>query len=93
MNIFDDLRKYAGKWSVKASRSFSPEEISLIKKAEVVSSEFGNSVCFHLISGEMSFIPLSVNSTLNVGDTVDIQKAQLLTLGRAGDADIQRVEA
>lgn len=93
MNIFLTLRTYAGKWAVKAKRAFSDEEKAAVVSAVVVASQYGNSVCFHMNGGEQTFIPLSQNSTLGVGESVDLDKAQLLTLGREGDADIVRVEA
>lgn len=92
MNIFQNLRVYAGKWMVKASRSFTQDEIDAVDHATVVDSQYGNSVCFFMKGGGQSFIPLSTNSTLGIGDNVDLSKASLLTLERAGDADIYRVE-
>ena len=93
MNIFNSLRVYAGKWAVKATRVFSQEEIDAVDTASVVDSQYGMSVCFFMKGGGQTFIPLSNTSSLNVGDTVDLAKAKLLTLGREGEADIFRVEA
>ena len=93
MNIFSSLRVYAGKWAVKATRTFSQEEIDAVDTASVVDSQYGMSVCFFMKSGGQTFIPLSNTSSLGVGDTVDLTKAKLLTLGREGEADIFRVEA
>lgn len=93
MNIFNDLRVYADKWAVKAKRAFSQEEINAVNNAQVVDSQYGMSVCFFMASGGQTFIPLSNTSSLAVGDAVDLSKASLLTLGRAGEADIYRVEA
>lgn len=93
MNIFSSLRVYSGKWAVKATRAFSEEEIAQVEHAEVVDSLYGNSVCFFMASGGQTFIPLSNNSSLGIGDPVDLTKAKVLTLGRPGDADIYRVEA
>ena len=93
MNIFSQLRVYAGKWAVTASKAFSQEEIDMVDHATVVDSQYGNSVCFFMKRGGQTFIPLSTNSSLSVGDDVDLSKAQLLTLHRDGDADIYRVEA
>ena len=93
MNIFSSLRVYAGKWAVTDSRSFSNEEIQAVDHAEVVDSQYGNSVCFFMKAGGQSFIPLSTNSTLAIGDTVDLARAKVLTLHRDGDADIYRIEA
>ena len=92
MGIFDLLKVYAGKWSIKSSRNFTDDEIAAVEKAVVVSSEYGNSVCFHLVSGGMSFIPLSTASTKGVGESVDLHEAKLITLERSGEADINRVE-
>ena len=92
MNIFDGLQVYAGKWNVVESRSFNDEEKAMINRAEVVASEYGNSVCFFLKSGGQSYIPLSNQSTLGIGEEVDLSKAKLLKLHRDGSADITRVE-
>ena len=93
MNIFNSLKVYAGKWAVKASRAFSQEEIDAIDSASVVDSQYGMSVCFFMKGGGQTFIPLSNTSSLNVGDTVNLTTAKLLTLGREGESDIFRVEA
>lgn len=93
MNIFSSLKVYAGKWAVKASRAFEKEEIDAVDNASVVDSQYGLSVCFFMKSGGQTFIPLSNTSTLSIGDTVDLSKAKLLTLGREGEADIYRIEA
>jgi len=93
MNIFAGLQVYAGKWNVVDSRSFNDEEKAMISRAEVVLSEYGNSVCFFMVGGGQTYIPLSNQSTLTVGDTVDINSAKLLTLHRDGSADITRIDA
>lgn len=93
MNIFSKLQVYAGKWNLKASRGFDSEEIAAVNKAEVVASQYGNSVCFFMRAGGQTFIPLSSDSELTVGDTVDLSKARLLTLEKDGESDIVRVEA
>ena len=93
MNIFSALRVYAGKWSIKTSRNFTEEERASVSSAVVVPSQYGNSVCFMLVNGGQSFIPLSSTSALGVGDKVDLSTAKLLTLEKSGEADIYRVEA
>ena len=92
-NIFSSLRVYAGKWNLKASRAFSPEEVAAVSSAVVVASQYGNSVCFTMVGGGQTFIPLSQNSAKAVGDSIDLTSAKLLTLGKSGEADIFRVEA
>lgn len=91
MNIFSKLTVYAGKWAIKARRIFNPEELEVISRAEVVPSQYGNSVCFFMKSGGQTYIPLSQDSNLSPGDEVDLSKAELLTLGKSGEADIYRV--
>ena len=93
MNIFAGLQVYGGSWNVVDERSFEAEEIAAVKKAEVVASEYGNSVCFFMHSGGQTYIPLSNQSSLGVGDTVDLTKAKILTLHRDGNADITRIDA
>ena len=92
-NIFSSLRVYAGKWNLKSSRAFSPEEVAAVASAVVVASQYGNSVCFTMVGGGQTFIPLSQNSAKAVGDSIDLASAKLLTLGKDGESDIFRVEA
>lgn len=92
MNIFEGRTVYGGSWNVVDSRSFDAEEIAAVSKAEVVSSQYGNSVCFFMKGGGQVYIPLSNQSSLTVGDTVDMSKAKILTLHRDGDEDIARID-
>jgi len=91
MNIFSALRVYAGKWSEKAVRAFSAEEQAAITSATVVDSQYGQSVCFTMVSGGQTYIPLDINSSKATGDDVDLSSAQLVTLSKQGEADIYRV--
>lgn len=91
MNIFANLQVYAGKWSVKSTRAFDAEEISAVKQAVVVPSQYGNSVMFTMIAGGQTYIPLANDATVTVGETIDLSKAQLLTLSKDGESDIVRV--
>lgn len=93
MYIFSSLRLYAGKWSVKDSRSFTADEIAAVDQATVVDSQYGMSVCFFMKSGGQTYIPLDMNSSKSVGDNIDLSTAKLLTLERQGEADIYRVSA
>jgi hypothetical protein len=91
MNIFSTLKTYAGKWSVKSERAFDAEEINAVKQAVVVPSQFGNSVMFTMIAGGQTYIPLSNDATVGVGEVIDLSKAQILTLSKDGESDIVRV--
>lgn len=92
MNIFSALRVYAGKWNVKESRVFTNDEIAAVQSATVVDSQYGQSVCFLMVSGGQTYIPLDQNSSKATGDTIDLSKAELLTLSKQGEADIYRVK-
>lgn len=92
-NIFSSLRVYAGKWNLKSSRAFSPEEIAAVASAVVVASQYGNSVCFTMVDGGQTFIPLSNSSFKGVGESINLASVKLLTLEKDGESDIFRVEA
>ena len=91
MNIFSTLRTYAGKWSVKSSQAFTQEEIQAVESATVVPSQYGNSVCFMMVGGGQTYIPLANDATVGVGESIDLTKAKLLTLEKGGESDINRV--
>lgn len=91
MNIFSILRTYAGKWNVKSSRAFTQEEIQAVESATVVPSQYGNSVCFMMVGGGQTYIPLANDATVGVGESIDLTKAKLLTLEKGGESDINRV--
>lgn len=92
MNIFSSLKTF-GSWTLKSSRAFTPEEQAMVTSAKVVDSQYGNSVCFMMAGGGMTFIPLSNTSSKGVGESIDLSTAKLLTLGKTGENDIYRVEA
>lgn len=78
-------------WTVTNSRPFEPEEIAMVKRAEVVASLYGNSVCFFMKGGGQTYIPLSDQSNLAVGDELDLKTAKIITLSHKGKDDITRV--
>ena len=78
-------------WVEKSRRAFTQDVIAAVERAEVVASQYGNSVCFIMKSGAQTYIPLSQNSSLTVGDTIDLKAAKLITLCREGEDDIYRV--
>ena len=93
MNIFASLRVYAGKWNEVACRVFDPAEIDAVSQATVVESQYGYSVCFLMKAGGQTYIPLDTNSSLGIGDVVDLKTAKLVTLHKEGEKDIYRVRA
>lgn len=78
-------------WRYKGARPFSADEVAAVERTEVVTSQYGNSLCIFMQSGGQTYIPLSKYSTLTVGDSIDLKTAKLITLSRDGDDDIYRV--
>ena len=92
-SIFSNLREYAGKWSVKERKAFSAEDKAEVVSATVVPSQYGSSVCFFMKSGGQKYIPLSNTSKAQVGQSINLDNAQIITLGKSGEEDIMRIEA
>ena len=78
-------------WAIKSFRLFDNNEIDSVQSNEIVASKHGKSVRFCMFSGEFKFIPLSEYSLLNIGDSLDLRNAILITLCREGDYDIYQV--
>ena len=91
MNIFRKVKMYATKWQETECRNFTNEEIAAVQSATVVASQYGHSVCFFMVEGGQCYIPLDRESSLGVGEPVDLQVAKLKTLSKPGEDDILRV--
>ena len=46
---------------------------------------------FTMVAGGQTYIPLSNDATVAVGESIDLAKAQLVTLSKDGESDIVRV--
>lgn len=91
MNLFSGLRVYGGKWAEKASRKFTQDELALVTRAQVVESQYGNSCCFFMANGTTMYVPMSNDAKSEVGDIIDLKEAEIVTLEKAGEKDIQRI--
>lgn len=91
MNLFSNLKVYGGKWSEKSSRKFNAEELALVDKAQVVESQYGSSCCFFMKNGTTMYVPMSQDAKSEVGDIVDLSTAEIVTLEKQGEKDIQRI--
>ncbi len=91
MNLFSNLKVYGGKWSEKSSRKFAQEELALVDKAQVVESQYGSSCCFFMKNGTTMYVPMSQDAKSEVGDMVDLSSAEIITLEKQGEKDIQRI--
>lgn len=91
MNLFSSLKVYGGKWAEKASRKFTQDELALVTKAQVVESQYGNSCCFFMKNGTTIYVPMSTDAKSSVGDIIYLPEAEIVTLEKIGEKDIQRI--
>lgn len=91
-NVFDVLTHYGEGYTVKSKRHFTNNEIAAVRMVKAVRSQHGMSACFFMVGGGQTYIPLSRDTHLDEGTIIDITKASLLVLNRAGDGDILRLE-
>lgn len=92
MNVFSGCKVYGEKWQIKSSRSFNDEELSMVSKATVVDSQYGKSACFFMCNGTCMYIPMTNDSTNKVGESLDLNACEIVTLGKTGEADITRIK-
>ena len=90
MGFLDKLRTYAGSWSEAGREHLSKAEVAQVESATVVEGQYGLSMCFVMKAGGKKFMPLSRDSQLEEGDSVDIKSVEIITLERDGDEDIYR---
>ena len=91
MGLFTGRTVYAGKWSVKDVNKMSNDDIQMVSNATIVPSEYGLSVCFFMKTGGQVYIPVSNDCNATVGQSVDLTKAEIITLEKPGESDIERV--
>lgn len=79
------------KWTIKAVRKFTDEEKDMVNNAIIVDSQYGCSVQFNMKNGTSIYIPCSNDSTLQIGCYVNLDIAEIVTLHKKGEVDIQRI--
>lgn len=92
MGFLDKLRTYAGSWSEAGREKLSKAEVAQVESATVVEGQYGLSMCFVMKAGGKKFMPLSRDSQLEEGDSVDVKSVEIVTLERDGDEDIYRAD-
>lgn len=92
MGFLDKLRTYAGSWNETSRDKLSKTEVAQVKSVEVVEGQYGLSICFIMKTGGKKFMPLSRDSQLEEGDSVDIKSVEIITLERDGEDDIYRAD-
>ena len=70
MGLFNDIKVYAGKWSVVKESPLSAEDAAKIESGVVVDSKFGLSVCFAMKAGGQTYFPVSTDSEVGAGSIV-----------------------
>ena len=83
-NVFNVTKVYAEGYNEVESRVFNAEEIAAVVSASVVTSNYGTSCCFLMRGGGKTYIPMSRDSKLSVGDKVDLTTAKIIHLHRNG---------
>ena len=91
LGIFAGLKVYAGKWELKSVTKFTQEKVDLVDHVKVVESNYGSSACFFMKSGGTMYIPMSSDCVSQVGDTLNIEELEILTLCKQGEDDILRI--
>lgn len=99
-NPFDLMKTYklTSVWMVNEERTvyFTEENVKNVISAYVVEGKFGNSVKIKRAmedgTQEVSFQPLSRESSYLLGDKVDLLKCKLICLEKEGEEDIWRLE-
>ena len=89
--IFDSLKHYSGKYTEKSRRLLTDEEKSMVKQAIVVPSEYGLSCMFIMASGTTTYIPMARDAKSGSGEILNINTLEIITLGREGSKDIDRI--
>lgn len=99
MGFLSTLNTYAKGYEVKNREKlseFDKDGFKDVSSATVTSKEqeWGTSVaiCLYMKSGGQKYIPLSKQSSLKVGDDVDIKSIEVLTLEREGEEPIYRAD-
>lgn len=83
-NVFATTKVYADGYKEVESRNFNAEEQAAVASATVVTSNYGTSCCFMMRGGGKTYIPMSRDSKLSVGDKVDLSTAKIIHLHRDG---------
>lgn len=67
-------------WFIKEIKGFTEAEREFCMSAYVVPSNYGPSVRFCMKTGVSTYMPLSLGASVGVGEPVDLEKAEILTL-------------
>lgn len=96
LDLFSLFKTYeiSNPWTIndEKTRYFTSDYANRIISAEVVAGDYGNSVKLRRTDNKITFIPLSRDSKMVVGQKVDITKCKLICLQKEGHEDIYRIQ-
>ena len=92
MALFNDIKVYAGNWSVVKESPLAAEDAAMIDRGVVVESKFGLSVCFFMKEGGKTYFPISSDSEVGAGSIVDINSVSVVELAKSGENNIIRLK-
>ncbi len=79
------------KWQIVERRPFTDEERNAVEKTIVVATEYGHSIHFFMKGGGQTFLPVSSECHVHVGQSVDLETAKIVVLSKGAET-IYRVE-
>lgn len=80
-----------GTWEIKSCSPMSDYDKKMTKDAEVVSSAYGKSILFHLVSGAKIYMPVSNDCNPAIGQHINVDDIEVLVLAKAGEQDITKL--
>ena len=89
---------FVNSWVIKSRKKFSENDLSMIESATIVRSQYpdgrdaGKSVYIKFNGGGYVNFKLSESSKLEVGDSVDLEKAYILTWGKDREGTRNEIE-
>lgn len=90
MNILNLLKDYGGKWQIKGeAEHLTAAEQAQVASITVVPSNYGASACLLMKNGNTKYIPLSQDASYGIGETINVEDLQVVTLTKDG-RDIYR---
>ena len=90
-SIFDAVKLYNTECEEVNSRKFTPEECAAVQGVSVVASQYGKSACFLMTNGTTMYVPMSNDAKSDIGDIINLNVAEIVTLEKSGEKDIQRI--
>lgn len=94
-NDYEAIKSYwRGGWSIIDCRPFTEEEIGMINRCKVVSSQYGKSVSFELTDGKPYDVPMCIDYDVKVGhepSPMDLYILTLMNVSYLEDGPIYRI--